>query len=138
MGTRKIGFDMLLQAVYTRLTTDGLTSGYKVYNFVPPNTSFPYISFGSAIGGRSASLGATDIEGEDNVFHVHVWSDYKGDEQVNQYLDNICQALTGSALTITGYTPVLFLLDFTDVIVDDTEPAKLIRHGVARFRVWMA
>lgn len=138
MATRKIGFYELMKAIYTRLTTDPLTSGYTVYNHVPDDADFPFISYGQPYGGRSASFSAQDIAAEDNTVTIDVWSDYEGDKEVAQMMDNICQALDGSVLRPTGYTQLTGLLDYTDIIIDETEPAKILRHGIIRFRYNMA
>jgi len=138
MALRKIGFTELVTAIYTRLTTDDLTSDYDTYDYVPNNATLPYISISSPIGTRSASFSAQDTPAQDNIVMIHVWSDYKGTKECADMLDDIAQALDGTALSITGYTPVIAHLDYTDIIIDGTEPARPIRHGVLRFRVHMA
>lgn len=138
MGTRKLGTSVLQLAYYTRLTTHALTSAYRIYNHVPDNAVWPYVSFGTPIGIRSAMIGACDIEGEENTMMVHVWSDYKGDKEAAEMMNNVVQAITSSALSITGYTVVRCFLEYSDIIVDDTESAKIVRHGVMRFAHHMA
>ena len=138
MAIRKIGFYPLMKAIYTRLTTDPLTSGYTITNKIDHDLDFPFISYGRPYGGRSASFSAQDIAAEDNVVTFHIWSDLDGDKEASQMMDNICQALDASALTPTGYTQVLGLLDFYDIITDETEPAMVLRHGILRYRFHMA
>jgi hypothetical protein len=139
MATRKLGFQPLLQAVYTRLTTHALTSGYTIYNYVPKNAAMPYISFGAPIGVRAISFTTRDTQAEDNSITVHIWSALEGDKQASQYMDNIVQAILGSGLTVTGYlTPYIAFLDMAELYVDDSVPTKLVRHGVMRFRFLMA
>ena len=139
MGTRKIGFLALEKAIGGRIKSNALTSGYTTYyNYIPDNATLPYIQIGGPIGTRSASLGACDIEGQDNLVTIHIWSDYKGETEVLGMMDNICQAVTGTALSITGYSNVLLLLDYTDVIRDDSNPIQIIFHGIVRFRCHMA
>ena len=138
MGTRKIGTYALLKAVYDRLRAHALTSSYSTYNNVPDDTEMPFIRIGDITGTRSAQLGCDDIEGEENAVTVHIWSDYLGDKEVEQMKDDVTQAVTSSALTITGYTPVIFLLDAHNTIIDNTEPAHVVRHGWIRFICHMA
>jgi hypothetical protein len=138
MALRRLGFEELINAIYDRIDTDVLTSAYRVYGHVPDDATLPYVVVGSPMGTRSASLGATDIEGQDNIIHIHVWSDYYGEKEVTEMMDNIVQAIHGTTLTITGYTPVLPLYEYSDVILDETESARPIRHGVIRWRIHMA
>jgi len=141
MGTRQIGFYPLMLAIYTRITTHALTKDYSIFNkVVPIGTSMPYIHYGTPIGGRSFSFGACDIEAEDNVVIFNVLSDLNGDKEASQMMDNICQALTSSDLDMSGnsYTAIQLLLDFADIMIDDSEPANPVRHGVLRFRIQMA
>ena len=139
MTTRKLGFSPLLKAVYERLTTDALTSSYRVYNFAPPTATLPFITYGSPIGTRSDSFSTRDTQAEENVFTVHVWSNYAGDKEAAEMMDNIVRALTGSALTVVAYfAPYLALLDYSDLVLDESIPTEPVRHGVLRFRFHMA
>lgn len=100
MAIRKLGFQPLMQAIYTRLTTDALTSGYTTYNYVPKNAVMPYVSFGAPIGVRSVAFTTRDTQAEDNTVTVHVWSAIEGDKEASQYMNNIVQAILGSDLTV--------------------------------------
>jgi hypothetical protein len=134
MATHKIGMSALLAAVYTRLTTDALTSAYRTYNYIPSTAAFPYVAIGGALWGKSASWTSSDIKGEDLVLHFHVWSSYQGDKEAGDMLNNIAQALTATDLNITGYTTLKGIADFSQVLVDDTNAGQLLRHGVLRCR----
>ena len=140
MGTRKIGTYALLKAVYDRLKAHDDTKDYNTYNNVPDDTEMPFIRVGDTTGGRSPQLGAQDIEGEENALTIHIWSDYLGDKEVEQMKNNVVQALTSSTISMTDsdYTNVIFLLDAHNTIIDDTEPAHLVRHGWIRFICHMA
>lgn len=139
MATRKLGFSVLMKAIYTRLATDADTSSYSVYNFAPRTAAFPYITFGTPIGTESRMLGTRDTEGESNLVTVHVWSDEAGDKECADMMANVVDAVLGSDLTITGYfSPVDAALDYADIMIDTADPARPIRHGVIRFRFEMA
>lgn len=138
MATRKLGFQPLMAAVYTRLTTDALTSAYTTYNFVPRAATMPFISFGAPIGVRSMSFTTKDTEAEDNSITVHVWSAAEGDKQASEYMNNVVQAVLGSSLSVTGYfAPYKATLDMAELFIDDSVPTRLVRHGVLRFRFVM-
>ena len=139
MATRKLGFQPLMKAIYDRLTSNTLTSGYTIYNYVPTNAVMPYISFGAPIGVRSTSFTTRDTQAEDNSITVHVWSAAEGDLEASQYMNNIVQAILGSDLAITAYfAPFIAYLDMSELFIDDSVPTRLVRHGVMRFRFIMA
>ena len=138
MGTRKLGAYALLKATYTRLTNHASTSSYSTYNNVPDNAEMPFIRIGDVTGVRSAKISNDDTEGEENSITIHVWSDSLSDKEASQMMDNVVQAMTSSSLSITGYTPVLFFFDSSSLIIDDTEPAHIVRHGWMRFVCHMA
>jgi hypothetical protein len=138
MALHKFGGSALLAAVYTRLTTSGLTSTYKTYNYVPTSATFPYIMIGGMIGGKSAAFTSTDIKGEDLVCHAHVWSNYQGDSECATMMNNIVQAITITDLSISGYTTLIGIADFEQILIDETVPGQLLRHGIVRFRFQIA
>ena len=137
MPTRKLGFTVLLTAVYGRLTTHALTSAYTFYNHVPENTPYPYHVIGKPMGVRSVEFTSRDYEVEDNAFQIDSWVDKtsgKGDKACADMQNNIIQALTSSALSITGYSSIRLLLDYVDIVLDPENPELLLRHGILRFR----
>jgi len=139
MAIRRLGFQPLMQSIYTRLTTHSLTSAYTTYNYVPKNAVMPYVSFGAPIGVRSMSFTTRDTQAEDNTVTVHVWSAAEGDKQASQYMDNIVQAVLGTDLAVLGYfAPFIAFLDMSELFIDDSVPTRLVRHGVLRFRFIMA
>jgi len=138
--TRKVGFSPLEAAVYTRLTTHASTSSYSVYSHVPPNASPPYIKIGGFSGTRSESFGNRDEDVEDNMFALDIWGDseHMGNKQVAEMMNNATIAITSSDLSITGYdAPPRCLLDFSEIMLDETEPSEPIYHGILRFRLDM-
>jgi len=136
--TRKLGFKPLLEAFYTRLLTTGYTRIYNKGN-VPDKVTWPYSAFGTPLGKIDDIFTTRDTDSEDNVVILDIWSDYPGDEEITEMMDNYIQAITSSPLSITGYhNPPLTFLDYADVIDDATESAKLVKHAVIRFRFHMS
>ena len=141
MPTRKLGFSALMTAVYSRLTTHALTLTYAFYNSVPDNTSYPYHVIGKPMGVRSAAYETRDTMAEDNAFQIDSWMDKtsgKGNKACADRMNNITQALTSSALSITGYNAIYLYLDYSDIMLDPDHPELLLRHGVLRFRQEMS
>ncbi len=139
--TRKIGIDAVNTAVITRLKTDANTIAYaaKIFNNVPGTPSapaMPYIHVTGYLDRPSAMFSSRDFAPEDVSFQAHVWSEYAGDKEAATYMDNICRALTNAALSITGYTTLYnCVLEFADILTDNAEPARPVRHGVLRFLI---
>ena len=53
-------------------------------------------------------------------------------------MDNIVQAITATDLSVTGYTMLKGIAEYAQIMVDDTNPNQLLRHGVIRFRFHIA
>lgn len=139
MATRQLGFSALMRAIYDRIDTHALTSSYRVYNHAPRTAAFPFVTFGSPIGTESRVLSTRDTEGETNIVTVHVWSEQAGDKECADMMNNIVQALFGTALSVTGYfTPVDVALDYSDITLDLSDGSRPVRHGIMRFRFEMA
>ena len=137
MPTRKLGFSALMTAVYSRLTTHALTLTYAFYNSVPVNTAFPYHVISKPMGVRSAAYETRNTMAEDNAFQIDSWVDKTsgvGDKACADRMNNIIQALTSSALSITGYNAIYLYLDYSDIMLDPDHPELLLRHGLLRFR----
>lgn len=133
---RQIGISAVNAAVISRLKTDANTIAYaaKIFNNVPTGTAMPYIHVTGYLDRPSAMFGSRDDVPEDVSFQVHVWHGGLGDSYCADLMNLICQALTGTALTITGYTNLYKCeLEYCDIILDTTEPTVPVRHGVCRF-----
>ncbi len=134
--TRKIGISAVNAAVVTRLKTNALTIAYaaKIFNNVPVGTKMPYLHVTGFMSRPSAMFASRDHEPEDVSFEVHVWSDYQGDKEAAELMDLVSQALTGTALAITGYTNLYKCqMEYSNILIDDAEPTNLVRHGICRF-----
>jgi hypothetical protein len=141
--TRKLGFSALMAAIFNRLSvTDPVTSAYTFYNHVPRNATMPYHVIGQPLGRESLMFNTRDTEAEENVIQIDSWFDEtsgKGDKSCADEMNNIVQSMTITPFPITGYdNSYLVFLDFSNIVKDDTESGKIIRHGTLRFRVQMA
>lgn len=116
----------LQAAIYTRLT--GALS-YPVYDVVPQNQAFPYITLGEDTG---VDWSTKTNPGQEVTTTLHVWSRAAGMKELKTIMDGIIQAMTGADLTFTGFHPVLLRLDLATALRD---PDGITRHGVVRFRV---
>ena len=146
MGIRKLGFSALMTEIYWLLTNHPLTTlplpALVFYNHVPRNATMPYHVIGQPLGRESLMFNTRDTEAEENVIQIDSWVDEasgKGDKPCADMMNNIVQALTTGPFVIAGYdNSYLVFLDFANILKDDTESGKIIRHGILRFRVQMA
>jgi hypothetical protein len=133
---RQVGIAAVNTAVVARLKADAYTIAYaaKVFNNVPSGTKMPYLHCTGYMDRPSAMFGSRDFAPEDVSFQVHVWDATLGDTACANIMNLVTKALTGTALSITGYTNLYNAsLDFADVLIDTTEPLTPVRHGVCRF-----
>lgn len=105
-----------------------LSSSLTVYDAVPQNAAFPYVTIGddtmtdwSAKGEGKAEVTAT----------VHTWSRYNGRKECKEMMDAVLQAVTGAAWSLDGFHVVTCGLEFSQVL---EEADGITRHGVQRFR----
>jgi hypothetical protein len=131
---RTLALGDLIAGIVSRLAAYPDTSAYRVYNYVPPGTAFPYVTVGLPMAGRSAKFSTRGVPAEDDVITLHVWSDYLGDFECSTMMKNIVCAITSADLTLSANVEILGLFDYGDISVDTTETAKPIRHGILRFR----
>lgn len=133
---RAIGISAVNTAVVKRLKEDAYTIAYaaKIFNNVPTGTAMPYLHCTSYMDRPSAMFGSRDFAPEDVSFAVHVWDATLGDTACADIMNLVTKALTGTKLSITGYTTNYNAsLDFADILIDTTEPLTPVRHGICRF-----
>lgn len=84
----------LQTAIYTALTG----GAYAVYDHVPQDTAYPYITIGSHdVAERDLVTGRL----EDHFFYVTLWSDYRGAKECNAMADWVVAQLHRQWHTLT-------------------------------------
>lgn len=124
----------LQKAVFAALIADtALTAalgGERVYDAVPPNAAFPYISFGRT-SGFDWSTGTEN--GAEQLFTLHVWSKARGKTEVLEIMELARARIEDDGLTgMAGYNPVSVRLEFAEARYDED---LAVHHGLLRFRV---
>ena len=139
--TRKLGFSAFMRVAYIQVAT-ALPAGESLYNHVPRDAAMPYHVMGQPLGRESLMFNTRDKEAEENVIQFDSWFDEtsgKGDKPCADAMNRITQAMTIGPFVMAGYdNSYLVFLDFANILKDDTESGKIIRHGILRFRVHMA
>lgn len=102
----------------------------------------PYHVVKVRIGRESDDYTTRDTEAEELIPQIDSWVDEtsgKGDKPCSDMQNDIVQAITSSPLVVAGYnTPAHVSLDYANILDDDTEPERAVKHGITRFRVEMA
>jgi hypothetical protein len=121
----------LLTAVYEKLTaSSGLMAVVSgVYDEVPENAAFPYVSIGPLI---EAPDDVHDRQGLDALLTVHVWSDQPGSAQAADIFAAVDAALDRQPLAVAGWT-VVSVRHEQHQVLKDSDPS--VRHINAQYRV---
>ncbi len=104
--------------------------GNNIYDFVPENTSFPYVKVGDQ---TMVDDGTKDKKGSDFTLIVHTFSRYRGSKEIKEIMSLIYDVLHESSLSVSGASNNM-RFEFSDII---KESDGLTTHGVQRFRVFV-
>ncbi len=100
----------------------------RVYDNVPPTPTFPYISLGDS---QVLPDKADCIDGTEIFFNIDGWSRNITTPEVKRISKAIVAALDDQALTVSGYTAVIFELSTVNYLRD---PDGITRHVAITFR----
>ena len=144
MTTRKSAEIETQYAIYALINTNShiiTTHSCPVYDYVPESVtagSEPYIEISDPTEIPWADT-FLDGFGQRLTFRLHIWSTYRGKKEcaeiighLKELLDTTCSG-TG-ALTITGYTHVKTVSEFSTIMRD---PDKIHYHGVLDLGVYV-
>jgi hypothetical protein len=99
-----------------------------VYDHVPPDTGFPYVTVGEATVADESTMAK---DGQAHAITVHSWSRGRGRKELKQVMGEVYRILHKSSLTVTGQDFAGMMFEFADTLID---PDGLTYHGVQRFR----
>lgn len=114
------------QSALYKLLDDNLT--IPVYDDTPKDSIMPYVTI--------EDLGAVPIidknsEGFETVVNIGIWSDYKGNKEVNDTIVSIFDILSENDILIDGYNQVLREIQVGEVV---KETDGLTRSGSLAIR----
>lgn len=122
----------LQKGIYQTLVDDalltGLLGGPKIYDRVPRQAGFPYVTFGQSVT-RDWSTGGAD--GQEHVVTLHVWSRGGGKQETHAILDRVRDLLHDQALPLTDHRLVNLRHEFGEARQDADGETY---HGIARYR----
>lgn len=112
-----------------RNSSDLTTRVTGVYDDVPEDASYPYVSVGSI---TETADDAHNRQGLDSLVVLHVWSDYQGFAEAADIFAAVDAALDRQPLDVPGWTDVSIRHESHDFLKD---PDPKIRHVHAQYRV---
>src|SRR3569623_2058623 len=106
----------LRAAIHDALSADGAQSalhgGPKIYDEVPREASFPYVTLGEA---RVADFSTGSEPGEEHQITLHAWSRQGGQREAHMIAGALLQALDDAPLTLTDFRLVNLRFSVADV-----------------------
>lgn len=118
----------LQKAIFNRLSTISC----PVYDAVPQGASFPYVTLGED---TAIDWSSKTTDGQETTVTLHVWSRYNGMAEAKQIGGEVIELMTAAPLIMTGFEADTPRLDMSEVIKD---PDGITRHGITRFRLFIA
>lgn len=121
----------LQKTIFNTINNDSIitsTLGADVYDFVPDNSSFPYIKIGEE---TSVDNGTKTLQGSEHTLVIHIFSQYRGSKEVKNIMARIYALLHESNLSVSGASLVNLRFEFSDVIKEND---GLTMHGLQRYR----
>lgn len=102
--------------------------GGRVYDRVPPDAPFPYVSFGPS---QVLPDKAGCIDGAEVIVQIDAWSRKVGYGEVKTIGAAVVAALDDQPLAVAGFDVVVFELQSVNYLAD---PDGLTRHAAITFR----
>lgn len=122
----------LRAAIHTALVTDGalnaVLGGPRVYDDVPGEVVFPYVTLGDS---RIVDVSTGTEPGEEHQLTLHAWSRQGGHREAHEIAGALLQALDDAPLNLAGYDLVNLRFTLADI---RREADGRTYHALVRFR----
>ncbi len=105
-----------------------LDTAYKVYGAHPQDVPYPYIMTGEMTAGDWSAKGEP---GQEVFSTLHLWSQYKGEQEILEMYGGVLEAITRAELSLAPDFNALGYFDGWNLITDIDGKT---RHGILRFR----
>jgi hypothetical protein len=120
----------VMESIYSALTSASpQITGGRVYDHVPQDVTFPYVAIGTP---DSVPDDTRTDSGIRTAFDLHVYSQYRGQEEALQVMSQIYDVFHGVSLSVTGRTSGLAWVTGQRVLKD---PDGLTTHGVVTVEI---
>lgn len=101
----------------------------RIYDYVPQNAAFPYLTLGDT---RAENFDTKDGVGINQLITLHAWSRYRGQKEMKDILKAVNLALHRSSMTVSGYNFTDCRFESAETFLDDD---GLTYHGLCRYRL---
>lgn len=123
----------LQQAIFSKLNGASLvdydgSAITGVFDDVPEQTNYPYVVIGEE---TATEAGTKDVDAHEHTLTIHVWSQYRGLQDIKKIMQQIYTQLHNTAITVSGANLVNIRHEFENTLL---EQDGITRHGVMRFR----
>ena len=122
----------LRAAIHDALIADSalaaLLGGPRVYDEVPRDAAFPYVTLGEC---RITDWSTGSDSGEEHQLTLHAWSRQGGHSEAHEIAGTLLQALDDAPLTLSGHTLVNLRFALADI---RREADGRTYHALVRFR----
>jgi hypothetical protein len=122
---RRIPMTALQTGLFSLLSAGQTT---PVYDDVPGDAAFPYITIGAFTCKRVADK-TSDIW--DASIQLHIWSNHNGKAEINAVADDIATVITSALIEAPGFAVISQDVDFFEAFPED----EFGYHGVLTFVV---
>lgn len=122
----------LQKAVFEALSADvdltALIGADKIFDDVPRNAEYPYVTFGLS---QLRDWETGTETGQEHLFSLHVWSRENGRKEVYETLGLLQSVLHDASLTLEGYRLINIRYEFSEA---RRETDGETYRGLVRFR----
>jgi len=101
----------------------------RLYDDVPANPQYPYLTYGAA---RMRDVSADGAKITEHVLTLHIWSRYQGRLEALDALSFVTGALETGDLDVTGREVVRVQTLYADVL---RTTSHITLHGIIRVRI---
>lgn len=133
--TQQAIFDVLSADADLQALLGANTTTPKVFDFVPDNTVFPYVTLQIK---PWVDRGNHDYEGLSAMLTIHVWDQNSGGKRGDLFVQSIQkridELLHNTEPNIDGWGVVVFRRNFIDIV---TDPDNVTKHGIQRFKLYI-
>ena len=107
-------------------------TGYKVFDYVEHSTEYPYLVVGTP---ETKEFITKTNFGEEVIFTIHAWSNYKGKKECYEMLDSVLKTISKKYLELNEEFKVFKTEMLTLTVIDDIDGRT--QHGILRLKFYI-
>lgn len=107
-------------------------TGYKVFDYVEHSTEYPYLVVGTP---ETKEFITKTNFGEEVIFTIHAWSNYKGKKECYEMLDSVLKTISKKHLELNEEFKVFKTEMLTLTVIDDIDGRT--QHGILRLKFYI-